>query len=230
MTPPLRPLQLNGAAYGWLLALATLLSLIVVAHHPVADLHDPAVGLRNIVAVGNADRWVHGGLILLILLVTTGFSGFAWRLGIAHPLVMMGWLSQVFGAMAIIGAALIDGFVIPDLAGQGLSANGVSGAMAPAGIYDLLHLCGAWLQADTRLGFVLTALSAMFFGHALLHHRGGALWIGLLGIGAGGFSAVFVLTLGVRFTPPLLLAYMAAQAAWHLTVAFWMIRGLKRPD
>ena len=225
MPPPLRALQLNIAAYGWLMALVTLLSLIVVAHHPVADLHDPSMGLRNIVALGSADRWVHGLLILLVLLMTTGFSGFAWRLGVAHPLVMAGWLSQVFGAVAITGAALIDGFVIPDLAAQG-----VSGGAAPAGIYDLLHLCGAWLQADTKLGFVLTALSAVFFGHALLHHRGGALWIGLLGIGTGGFSAVFVLALGAHFTAPLLLVYMTAQAAWPLTVAFWMIRGLKKPD
>lgn len=219
MSSPLRVLQLNGAAYGWLLAITTLLSLVVIAHHPMADMHDPARGLANIVAIGNTDRWVHGLVILITLLLTTGFSGFAWRLGVAHPLVMAGWLSLVFGAVALMGAALIDGFVVPDVAARG-----------GAGAYDLLAFCGTWLQADTRLGFVLNALSAVFFGHALLHHRGGALWIGLLGIGVGGFSAVFVLTLTARFSPPLLLAYMLGQAAWHLTVAFWMIRGLKRPE
>jgi hypothetical protein len=223
MSTPLRVLQLNGAAYGWLLAVTTLLSLIVIAHHPVASGHDPAAVLRNVAASGNTDRWVHGLVILIVLLLTTGISGFAWRLGIAHPLVMAGWLSQVFGAVALIGAGLIDGFVIPDLAGMGA-------ARGEAGAYDLLALCGAWIQADTRLGFVLTALSAVFLGHALLHHRGGALWIGLLGIGVGGFSAVFVLTLTARFNPPLLLAYMTGQTAWYLTVAFWMIRGLRRPD
>ncbi len=219
MSTPLRVLQLNGAAYGWLLALTTLLCLIVIAHHPVADLHDPGRSLQNIAALGSADRWMHGLVILVVLLITTGMSGFAWRLGIAHPLVMAGWLSQAFGALALIGAGLIDGFVVPDLAARG----------GPAA-FDLLALCGAWLQADTKLGFVLLALSAVFLGHALLYHRGGALWIGLLGIGVGGFSAVFVLTLGARFTAPLLLIYMTGQTAWYLTVAFWMIRGLRRPD
>lgn len=219
MSAPLRVLQLNGTAYGWLTALVTLLSLVVIAHHPMADMRDPARGLQNIVAMGGADRWVHGIVILLTLLLTTGLSGFAWRLGIAHPLVMAGWLSQVLGATALIGAGLVDGFVVPDIAARG-------GTDA----YDLLALCSAWLQADTRLGFVLMALSAVFLGHALLHHRGGALWIGLLGIGAGGFSAVFVVTLTVRFNPSLLLVYMTGQTAWYLTVAFWMIRGLKRPE
>ncbi len=216
---PLRVLHLNGPAYGWLLALATLLSLAVIAHHPMVNMHDPARGIVAIAAAGSADRWVHGLVILVTLLLTTGFSGFAWRLGVAHPLVMAGWLSQIMGAVALMGAALIDGFVVPDLA-----------AHAGATTYDFLAFCGLLLQADTRLGFVLIALSAVFFGHALLHHRGGALWIGLLGIGVGGFSAVFVLTLAARFNPPLLLAYMAGQAMWHLTVAFWMIRGLKRPE
>jgi len=219
MTPPLRTLQLNITAYGWLLAVTTLLSLILIAHHPVADLRNPARGLQNIVAMGNTDRWVHGLLILIVVLLATGFSGFAWRLGVAHPLVMAGWLSQILGAMALIGAGLIDGFIIPDLAARG-------GAAA----YDLIGLGGIWIQADTKLGLVLTAASAVFFGHALLHHRGGALWIGLLGIGVGGFSAAFVLTMAARFNPPLLLAYMSAQAAWHLTVAFWMIRGLRKPE
>lgn len=219
MSAPLRVLQLNGAAYGWLLAVTTLLSLAVIAHHPMTGIHDPAHGLAAIVAAGPADRWVHGLVILVVLLLTTGFSGFAWRLGVAHPLVMAGWLSQLFGATALIGAALLDGFVVPDLAARG-----------GAGAYDFLAFCGIWLQADTRLGFVLIAVAAVFFGHALLHHRGGALWIGLLGIAVGGFSAVFVLTLTARFNPPLLLAYMTGQAAWHLTVAAWMIRGLKRPQ
>ena len=184
MSTPLRVLQLNGAAYGWLLALTTLLSLIVIAHYPAAVPH-------NMAALGNTDLWGHALAILAVLLLTTGMSGFAWRLGIAHPLVMAGWLSQVFGALVLIGAGL---------------------------------------QADPKLGLVLTALSAVFLGHALLHHRGGALWIGLLGIGAGGFSAVFVLTLTARFNPPLLLAYMTGQTVWYLTVAFWMIRGLRKPD
>ena len=219
MSAPLRVLQLNGTAYGWLLAVTTVLSLAVIAHHPMADMHDPARHLANIVAIGQADCWVHGLVIVVTLLLTTGFSGFAWRLGVAHPLVMAGWLAQLFGATALIGAALLDGFVVPDLAARG-------GANA----YDFLAFCGIWLQADTRLGFVLIAVSAVFFGHALLHHRGGALWIGLLGIAVGGFSAVFLLAMTARFNAPLLLAYMTGQAVWHLTVAFWMIRGLKRPE
>jgi hypothetical protein len=220
--PPLRPLQLNGTAYGWLLAVTTVLTLALIAHHPVADMHDRARGLQNIVAVGDRGRWVHGALIMMMVFFTTGFSGFAWRLGIAHPLVMAGWLSQLLGAVAMIAAAITDGFVIPDLAARMAGQTEMG--------YAMITLCGSWIQAETKLGFVLMALSAVFWGHALLHHKGGARWIGLLGIAAGGFSAAFILTMTLRFDVSRLFGYMTAQSAWYLTVAFWMMRGLKRPD
>lgn len=215
---PLKPLQFNGAAYGWLLGVATLLTLVFIAHHPVADIRH----LPSVAAAAGPGRLVHGGLIVLVLLSATGFSGFAWRLGIGHPLVMAGWLSQIVAATAMVTAAITDGFVIPDLAAR------MAGDADLA--RSLITLCGCGIQAAAKLAFVLMALSAVFWGLALQHHKGGARWIGLLGIAAGGISVAFVLTMTQGFNVERLFTYVAAQSAWYLVVAIWLIRGLKQPE
>lgn len=71
------PLRLNAPAYGWLLGLATIAVLVLVAHHPMADLHDKAQGLENVAAIARQTQAVHAGMIVLVLLFATGFSGFA---------------------------------------------------------------------------------------------------------------------------------------------------------
>lgn len=223
-TEPLPPLRLNGKIYGILLFVTTVAAMLFVSHHPVADLHDKATGLQAIMRLSLMDRLVHGGLIAMMLLLAVGFSGFSWRLGIEHPAVMAGWLSYLIGVVAAMLAAVIDGFIVPDLAAA-FAARPMEQPVA----YDMLILCGDAIQALTKLGFVLMNLGLVFWGHALMHHRGMARWIAVLGMAIGGFSGVFVLTGAQHLDPPRLMAIMAAQSLWNLTIAIWMIRGLRRP-
>lgn len=216
---PLKHLHYNGPAYGWALIVTTLLTVIFVAHHPMADMHDRAQGLHNIAAIADPQRWVHGGLMGLMVLYTVCFSGFAWRLGVGQPLVMAGWLSYVLGCGVMLLAALTDGFLVSDVAGSGLT-----------GAYDLIGFCFILIQGFSKLGFVLIAAAIVLWGHALMHHTGGARWVGLLAMATGGFSAAFILTSTHGLNVMTLFWYMVAQTVWNMTVAIWMIRGLKRPE
>ncbi len=215
---PLRPLRYNGTAYGIALGVATLLATIVLAHHSMPA-HDAASPLAVIAAIATVDRWVHGALIAAMLWFALCFSGFSWRLGFGHPLVMAAWLSYVCGAIFTSLAGLIDGFWVPDVA-----------ALARPSALDQIALLLIANQGLTRLGLTLIGAAGVFWGHALLHHRGGARWIGFVAMATGGFSAAITLTAPHRIEMPELFEFMALQAAWNLTVAAWMVRGLKRPD
>ncbi|MBW8880577.1 MAG: hypothetical protein JF615_03870, partial [Asticcacaulis sp.] len=120
-------------------------------------------------------------------------------------------------------AALINGFAMPDLARQ-LATSGPH----PEGP-GLFAMGWALNQAATRLGMVLISAGIILWGHGLLHHRGVARWIGLLALVIGGVSAVWVLTKAGSIGVPALFTYMVGQVVWNLTVAFWMIGGMKRP-
>ncbi len=213
---PLRTLHYNGPAYGWALIATTLLTVVLVAHHPVAGPGDIKVAIA---AVSGPLQWVHGGLMVLILVYAACFSGFAWRLGIAQPLVMLGWLAYLAGTVMLLLAALTDGFLDGDIARSGIAAAA-----------DVLRLAFIAVQGLTRLGFVLIATATVAWGHALLHHKGGARWMGLLALATGGPSAAFMLVSTGRINVETLLWYLTAQTVWNLGVGIWMTRGLKRPE
>ncbi len=220
-TVPLPQLRLNAPVYGIILTITTLLALILVAHHPVADMHDKGQGLQNLVAIGSADRWIHGALIAIVLMWAVGFSGFAWRLGIEHPAVMAGWLGYVMGCVFVILAGLIDGFIVPDLA-----VRLVDPTAHPAA-YDLLALCGVANQALTKLGLVFMAVGIIMWGHALMHHRGLARLIALMAMLTGGISAAFILISPARIDVQTLFWFLVGQVVWNLSIAMWMVRGMK---
>jgi hypothetical protein len=221
---PLPPLRLNGPVYGYMLMFATLLTTIVVAHHPAPDLHDHARAMANIAAVSEPERWMHGGVSALAILFCVAYSGFAWRLGIEHPLVVAGWLCYVFGTFALLLAALNDGFIIPDLAAR----FAADPAAHPWG-YDMIAACGLTLQALAKLGLVLIGFALVLWAHALAHHRGMARWMAALAFVTGGFSAAYILRLPGQIDKNGLFLLLVGQTVWNLAVAFWMIRGLRRP-
>ncbi|EGF90434.1 putative membrane protein [Asticcacaulis biprosthecium C19] len=210
------PLRLNAPAYGWLLGLSTLAALALISHHPTASVGHPEDGLNNILAVAAQGRHVHGALTAMLLLFATGFSGFAWRLGISHPLVMAGWLSYVGGSLVMMLAALFDGFVIADIAARMADQRQAA--------FDLIHFSGIVIQALARLAFVLMALSSLLWGLALLHRKGWTRGLGLLGIVVGALSLAFLLLTAIGFDVGRLLIYMAVQTVWHAAVALWLIR------
>lgn len=221
---PLPPLRLNGPVYGYILMFATLLTTVVVAHHPTPNLHDHGQAMANIVAVSQAERWVHGGASALGILFCVAFSGFAWRLGIEHPLVMAGWLCYVLGTFALLLAALHDGFIIPDLAARFAGDP----AAYPWG-YDIIAACGVTLQSLARLGLVLIGFALVLWSHALAHHRGIARWIAALAFVTGGLSVGYLLSLPGQINKDGLFWLLVGQTMWNLTVAVWMIRGPRRP-
>ena len=206
---------------GLTIGLATVLAIAFVAHHPIAAGQDHSEILDDIVRKASLDRLVHGALIGIMGAFLFGFSGFAACLGPDRPLVRLGLIAYAAGCASTVGAALIDGFIAPDVAIRFVTAPAEDTRVA----YDFLRIAGSAIQYLTKLGLVLLSVSILSWSAALIRSAGPRRWIGLLGLAAGGIPAALILAAGTVMTPHSLIAILAVQGIWNLAVALLLMRG-----
>jgi len=101
-----------------ILGASTLLALAALAHHPggmvpPATAHD---GLVQIDALAGPLQAMHGAMIALYVLLAGCHAVFAGLLGARRPPVLLAMTAYLAGCGLICGAALLDGFVTPQLA------------------------------------------------------------------------------------------------------------------
>jgi hypothetical protein len=207
-----------GARAGIIIAVCAVLTLVAISFHPVVQARAPADVLAGVVALSAADRVVHGTLIALMGALLFSFWVFALRRGIQHETVLAGLIAYAVGVLALLGAALVDGFIIPDVAARyaGAPPDAVKSAV------PMLVLCGAVIQDLSKLGMVALSLGIALWGSDLL--RRGMQAPGVLGI-AAGLADVALVALGGHLNPHSLLLIVGAQAAWYAVVAALLIRG-----
>lgn len=95
--------------------------------------------------VGIVNALVHGGMIALLGAMFVGFAVFAMRRGPANLLILAGLIAYAVSLLAHVGAATINGFIVPALAAR---------PTPPA--HDIFLLCWQANQALARLGVVAT--------------------------------------------------------------------------
>src|ERR1700733_4286374 len=100
----------DGVVAGAIILACGLLSLLVVAHHPSIHTHSPSQVLGAIAASTTANEVVHGTLIAFMLALAFGFSIFTVRQGVQHLTSIGGLVPYLAGVMALVAAALCDGF------------------------------------------------------------------------------------------------------------------------
>lgn len=175
-----------------------------MAHHPSS------------LASGAATQIVHGALILFLMLAAYGFAAFTMVRGPARPAVLAGLLCYAVALFGHLGAATVNGFVVPALTGGGQVDPEVAAF--------------AWQlnQALAKLGVMLNGAAILFWSIELF--RGGtkeARAIGLLGMAA---AVVPVLLIAGALTMNLhgaMLAY-SAQGLWGAALGLHLVRGRAR--
>lgn len=210
-----------GRAAGVLIAVCAGLSILAIAHHPTVSGASPADTLAQVVRLAGMDRIVHGALIALVGGLLTGLAAFSLRQGIARPTVAAGIIAYSIGAAATIGAAVIDGFIVPGLAAQyaGASSENVKLAL------DLLATCALTIQVLTKLGLIAISTGIFMWSIGLVRSRGTARIAGIIGLVAGLLPAGVLLFGGVSLTPSSLGAIFLAHAIWYFAIAALLFRG-----
>lgn len=206
-------------AAGALLIGGSILEIAVMAHHPSVHAHDVAAVLVQLQALGALSAWVHGVLIALMLTVFFALTEFAWQRGITRPAIRAGLIAYAAGVVAMMGAALVDGFVTPRLAilGAGLHADLSITA-------QLLNLCMLFNQALARLGAIAMSAAIIAWSLDLLLRAGLERALGVAGtaIGLGCVAALIagVLQLDVHG----MMLVLVLLAAWTIGLGVLLLR------
>jgi len=215
------PLPCSDArAAGAIIVAASLLALLMMAHHPSGSTRDMAVFVEQIARVGALNRVVHGALIALLAALLFGFAEFSRVFGAGRPLVRAALVAYAIGTAADIGAATINGFAVGRIAAHYAGAD----AAALEQLRALLHLGWAMNQSLADLGEVAHAIAMVLWSLAILRTRTQRL-LGASGVLVGGAIALALLggwlTLDVH---GMLLAVLCASA-WNVALGVQLLRG-----
>lgn len=204
----------DGRLAAAVIAACAIVAILAVAQHPVVATHAPAQAIPELVQLGPTDRMVHGILIAVMAALLFGFSVFSLRRGFARQSTVVGLIAYAAGVGAMIGAALIDGFVTPDIAARyvRVSPEDITAAM------PLLLFSAVAIQNLTKLGFVAMSTGIFGWSASLLRSPGTLRASGILGMAAA------LLSLGIvaythYLNPHILGAIVIVQALWYLAVA-----------
>lgn len=216
----LREERRSDCAAGAWLAVASLLSVALMAFHPTVRSRVIAEVLAELVAKGLRDRLVHGGLIALTAITAVAWWRLLERLDLRGTTARLAAAALLLGTLGYVGAALVNGFALPGLAARYLARP----SEELAGAVDLLRLCGELNQALAKLGVIAWA-TALLLASSVIVRRGRLRGLGIAGMGAG---AILAAAIGGGLLP-LHLHGMAAvvllQSAWNGTAAALLIRG-----
>lgn len=192
----------NDRNAGGLLVVASLASVLMMAHHPSSG-HQLVLG-----------QFVHGAMITIVGVMTLGFIHFARRLGLDRLSVLAGLVAFGIAAFSEIGAATINGFVVTNLVARGVDDH------------DLFMLAWEANQALARMGVVATGVAFILWSLQLVR-RGG--WagkaLGGLGVVAGALPAVLLATGTMTMHLHGAILIYAGQAAWMALAGLYLWTG-----
>ena len=216
-TPAAAP---GGRAAGIVIVASALLTIFAVAHHPTLRAKTPETLIAGMVALAPLDMFVHGSLIAIIIALVAGFAVFTARLGLNEQSAIAAFVVYSLGAFAVVGAALIDGFLTPAIAFQYEHAHA---AEVPQGM-GLLVFASLAIQVLTKFGFIAMSVGVLFWSIGLLRRARIIMGIGVLGI-LSALGVVAVLAFGGAFlTPPVLGVIVLVQAFWYVAIGVALVQ------
>jgi hypothetical protein len=204
---------------GIVLVAATIVSILAMAHHPSVGSHDPGAAIAEIGTKATLNRIVHGVLIALMGLEAYAFTVFADRIGARRDMVRVGFVAYAIGIGAMIGAALISGFIVTRLASHYAEAG-----TDPSAFANLASLAMAGNQSLAQLGVIAISAAILAWSVALLHDRAQR-WLAIVGFAASVLPALALVAGVIRLDVTGMTLVVVAEAVWNVAVGVALIRG-----
>jgi len=200
------------------IALATIVSTVFVALDESGGGQGQLAILQSIAQLQSLKAWVHGVAIASLCAYAFGYATLAHRLSLRRPAVLAGLACYLMGCVALVGATVVDGFVIPHIA-----ADAVVGSPERVRVaYELVHYAGLALTDAAKIGWLLQAVGSVVWALALLREPGRSRIAGAVGLVANSLVGAAVFGSGVNMSMVSILSILLAQLAWNLAAAVWL--------
>jgi hypothetical protein len=202
-----------------LLIVCSLMEMIFMAHHPTVHAQNISDALVQMSHVAIKDKIVHGALILLMYAVLFGLYTYAYRRGLQRAGNRFGLLAYFTGVAAFTGAALIDGFLLPDFAAYAASAINDE-----APIRAILALIRTSNQVLAVFGSVATSIGILFWSIDLLRDQLTTRVLAVYGSLMGASICVALLSGALHLNVGGMSIVVYAQAFWASGLGLLMLK------
>jgi hypothetical protein len=211
---------------GIVIATSTLTSLFMMMHHPTVATKKIAAQVAEVQRESVLNHVVHGSLILFVLLTLAAFSIFSNYRDKKHLTVSIAHLFYFIGSIAMVAAALINGFVYPDFI-QGY------GSASPQTLAQLpLFKSLLWSANQTlgSLGVITMSVAIFFWSINLWHDNGIVRMIAAIGMAVGGYCSTAIVFGELTLNLAGMTQVVMLQGVWNSAIAYLMIRSKLRCD
>jgi hypothetical protein len=208
--------KFGGKIAGGALILAALGAMVLITQHPTTGSpgHDSIAG--EIISESALNSFVHGGMIAFVLVFYFAMAALSRRLG-DHSSVHAAQLLFAAATIAMAGAALVSGFIVPGLADH--YADGSQQEMFIA----QLHLLGETNQALAKAGTIFYGAAIFFLSLRLVALSGLAGIAGFVGLVVGAMIAAGMLTGHLVLNVHGMGVVIFMMGGWFILVAFLLL-------
>ena len=206
-------------AAGVLMLAAAVLSIVFVALDPVVDAATSRGILEGIVANTAMHRLVHAVELACVLSLAFGFTSLAARTGLRRPAVLGACIAYIVGCLAMVGAAITDGFITGDVANYYLQA----GHSVDTG-REMIHLCYVVIQDLAAASWFFQSVGVLAMALALLRERGVQRIVGVLGLATGALVPIAIVATWPTMDTAVVVGILLAQLLWNAAVATLLLR------
>jgi hypothetical protein len=179
--------------------------------------------MRSEAEQARIDAVIHGGFIAVLCLLLTSLSLVARALYRTSPMLASGGL--VFfaaGCIAFSAAMLLDGFMVPRLAGDYVNSQSPSRAEL---LQVEINFCHTLIGLLMAMAMLFHALTMAMWSFVWIHLRGITRLIGLLGVTAGLCIIAGIAMAEGTLGTTMAVASFLLNAAWYIGVAVYAMHG-----
>jgi hypothetical protein len=211
----------GGRPTGVVIIVASIITIVSMSLHPSIA----SRGLEGFVAEATREARfngiVHGTLIGAMGVLVAGFLGLSQRLCMQNLAVCAAFIAYTLGAVAMMGAATLNGFVVSGLAARYADATGD----ALEHLRPLLALTHAIADTAARIGVGHWCIAVLLWSLVLLRRGGATRGVGLLGVLVGAAPFLLLVTGHLRMHVHGFGVFVLVQCIWNSAAAVLLIRG-----
>ena len=206
-------------AAGALMLAAAVASIAFVALDPVVGATTSRAILESMVANGPMHRLVHAVELACVLGLAFGFTSLAARVGPRRPAVLGACVAYLVGCLAMVIAAITDGFITGEVAGYYLQA----GHSVETG-REMVHLCYVVVQDFAAASWFFQSIGVLAMALALLREGGLQRIVGGLGLATGALPPIALLATWPAMDTSIIVGILLAQLVWNTAAATLLMR------